>query len=226
MTSNPPIRLGYKASAEQFGPRSCSSSRVQAERLGFDGVAALRPLPALAPRRRSPPPAPAWLGALGGAQRARPLGTSVLTPTFRYHPAVDRAGVRDARLPVPGPRVPRRRHGRVAQRDAGRRPASGRGQGAPDRLAEAIGSSAGCGEDRVDFEGQYYTTREAPRSTTGPTSRCRSTSRRGPMAAKHAGVGDGFICTSGKGADLYRDAARRARRAPSRPAATRRRSRA
>ena len=40
MTSNPPIRLGYKASAEQFGPTELLSFSLLAERLGFDDVAA------------------------------------------------------------------------------------------------------------------------------------------------------------------------------------------
>ena len=42
--------------------------------------------------------------------------------------------------------------------------------------------------------------------TTGQSSRCRSTSARGELAAKFAGrQADGFICTSGKGMELYRD---------------------
>ena len=43
------------------------------------------------------------------------------------------------------------------------------------RLAEAIALIRELWTDeRVDFEGEYYRTRR-PRSTTAPTSRCRST---------------------------------------------------
>ena len=62
-------------------------------------------------------------------------------------------------------------------------------------------------EDRVDFEGDYYRTRRTRRSTTSPSSRSPSTSPPAvPLVARYAGrAGDGFICTSGKGVELYRD---------------------
>ena len=40
MTSNSPIRLGYKASAEQFGPTELLVVSLQASVSGFDDVAA------------------------------------------------------------------------------------------------------------------------------------------------------------------------------------------
>ncbi len=38
MTQAYPLRLGYKASAEQFGPRQLLQFSVEAEEAGFDSV--------------------------------------------------------------------------------------------------------------------------------------------------------------------------------------------
>src|SRR4029453_7577466 len=82
------IRFGYKASAEQFPPAELLGYGVQAEQLGFDSVFIsdhLQPW-----RHDGGPPTAAlpWLGALATRTERVLLGTSVLTPTFRYHPAV------------------------------------------------------------------------------------------------------------------------------------------
>src|SRR5919107_263554 len=82
------IRFGYKASAEQFPPTELLGYGVLAEELGFDSVFVSDHLQ---PWRHDGGHAPAalpWLGALGAATRRVIIGTSVLTPTFRYHPAV------------------------------------------------------------------------------------------------------------------------------------------
>src|SRR5246127_6011225 len=82
------LRLGYKASAEQFAPRALLDYAVLAEQAGMDSVWISDHFQ---PWRHSGGHAPfslAWLGALG-AQTSRVLiGTSVLTPTFRYHPTL------------------------------------------------------------------------------------------------------------------------------------------
>ena len=83
-----PLRLGYKASAEQFGPVELAGFAVRAEQAGFDSVFISDHLQ---PWRHDGGHAPAalpWLGAVGARTERVLLGTSVLTPTFRYHPAV------------------------------------------------------------------------------------------------------------------------------------------
>ena len=83
-----PLRLGYKASAEQFGPVELAGFAVRAEQTGFDSVFISDHLQ---PWRHDGGHAPAalpWLGAVGARTERVLLGTSVLTPTFRYHPAV------------------------------------------------------------------------------------------------------------------------------------------
>ena len=82
------LRLGYKASAEQFGPNELLEFSVLAEQQGFDSVFISDHFQ---PWRHSGGHSPfsiAWLGALGARTSRIVMGTSVLTPTFRYHPSV------------------------------------------------------------------------------------------------------------------------------------------
>src|SRR4030095_4802474 len=82
------IRFGYKASAEQFAPAELLGYGVRAEEVGFDSVFISDHLQ---PWRHDGGHAPAalpWLGALAARTERVQIGTSVLTPTFRYHPAV------------------------------------------------------------------------------------------------------------------------------------------
>src|SRR5438874_11313609 len=81
------LRLGYKASAEQFGPRRLLDYAIEAERAGFDSVFVSDHFQ---PWRHSDGHAPfafAWLAAAGERTKRILLGTSVVTPSFRYHPA-------------------------------------------------------------------------------------------------------------------------------------------
>ena len=82
------LTLGYKASAEQFGPRELLDFAIQAETTGFDSVFVSDHYQ---PWRHTDGHAPncfAWLGALAARTERVAIGTSVLTPSFRYHPAV------------------------------------------------------------------------------------------------------------------------------------------
>jgi hypothetical protein len=82
------LRLGYKASAEQFGPNELLDFSILAEQRGFDSVFISDHFQ---PWRHTGGHAPfsmAWMGALGARTSRIIMGTSVLTPTFRYHPSV------------------------------------------------------------------------------------------------------------------------------------------
>ena len=82
------LRLGYKASAEQFGPRELLDFALAAEENGFESVFISDHFQ---PWRHSDGHAPfafAWLAAAGERTKRVALGTSVVTPTFRYHPAI------------------------------------------------------------------------------------------------------------------------------------------
>ena len=201
------LTLGYKASAEQFAPRELLDFSVEAERRGFDSVVVSDHFQ---PWRHTDGHAPysfAWLAALGERTERVILGTSVVTPTFRYHPAIVAQAMATIGCMNPG------------------RVMLGVGTGEsmnevpvldiewPDtperfaRLKEAIELiNRLWREDFVTFEGQYFRTRNATLYDRPEESVKLYVAASGPAAARLAGrTADGFICTSGKGMDLYRD---------------------
>src|SRR5512140_3199252 len=84
----PALRLGYKASAEQFPPQRLIDLAVAAEDAGFDSVWTSDHFQPWRHTDGHAPNALVWLGAATQATRRVTLGTSVLTPTLRYNPAV------------------------------------------------------------------------------------------------------------------------------------------
>jgi coenzyme F420-dependent glucose-6-phosphate dehydrogenase len=82
------LKLGYTASAEQFGPRQLLDFAVEAEEAGFESVWISDHFQPWRHTHGHAPFAPAWLGAVGERTSRITLGTSVLTPTFRYQPAI------------------------------------------------------------------------------------------------------------------------------------------
>src|SRR5438309_3034330 len=82
------LKLGWKASAEQFAPRPLLEFGVLAEEKGFDSVWVSDHYQPWRHTDGHAPFSPAWLAALGERTRRVEFGTSVLTPTFRYHPAI------------------------------------------------------------------------------------------------------------------------------------------
>ncbi len=82
------LKIGYKASAEQFTPNQLLEFTCLAEELGFDSVFISDHFQ---PWRHTGGHAPysfAWMGAAGARTRRIVIGTSVVTPTFRYHPSI------------------------------------------------------------------------------------------------------------------------------------------
>ena len=84
----PPLRLGYKASAEQFAPPDLLAFALAAERLGLDSVAVSDHFQPFRHVGGHSPASLPWLGAVAASTSRILVGTSVLTPTYRYHPAV------------------------------------------------------------------------------------------------------------------------------------------
>jgi len=82
------ITLGYKASAEQFGPRELLEYALAAERVGFDSAAISDHFQPFRHTGGHAPAALPWLGALTVTSRRARIGTSVLTPTMRLHPSM------------------------------------------------------------------------------------------------------------------------------------------
>jgi coenzyme F420-dependent glucose-6-phosphate dehydrogenase len=82
------IAIGYKASAEQFGPRELVEFGVAAERFGFDSAVVSDHYQPWRHHGGHAPFSLAWMTAVGERTERITLGTSVLTATFRYNPAV------------------------------------------------------------------------------------------------------------------------------------------
>ena len=202
-----PLRLGWKASAEQFGPRTLVELAVLAEELGFDSVWVSDHFQ---PWRHTDGHAffsPAWLAAVGERTRRVTLGTSVLTPTFRYHPAVVAQAFATLGVLYPGRIV----LGVGTGESMNEAPVVGIEW--PDfrerfrRLSEAVRLIRRLWtEDFVEFEGEYYRVRGATVYDRPERPLPVYVAASGEVAARFAGrQGDGFICTSGKGMELYRD---------------------
>jgi len=201
------LTLGYKASAEQFGPRYLLEVSVLAEELGFDSVVVSDHFQ---PWRHTDGHAPfsfAWLAALGERTSRIRLGTSVVTPTFRYHPSI----VAQA-MGTLGCLYPNRVFLGVGTGESMNEvPSIGiEWPGFKERfgrLKEAITLMRRLWtEERVTFEGEYYRTHNATIYDRPETPIPLYVAASGPTAAKLAGrVADGFICTSGKAPELYRE---------------------
>jgi len=82
------LKLGYKASAEQFGPVELLDFAIAAEDAQFDSVFISDHFQPWRHTGGHAPFAFAWMGALGARTSRIAIGTSVLTPTFRYHPSI------------------------------------------------------------------------------------------------------------------------------------------
>jgi coenzyme F420-dependent glucose-6-phosphate dehydrogenase len=198
------IRFGYKASAEQFGPAELLDYSVRAERLGFDSVFVSDHFQ---PWRHDGGHAPAalpWLGALVARTERILVGTSVLTPTFRYHPAVVAQAFATLGSLAPGRVVLGVGSGEsLNEVPLGVQWPDGKERFA--RLKEAVTLIKRLWtEDRVTFDGTFYRTVDATIYDKPERPVPVYIGASGPAATRLAGrIADGFITTSGKGHDLY-----------------------
>jgi len=199
------LKLGYKASAEQFAPRALLDFAVLAEEVGFDSVWTSDHFQ---PWRHTGGHAPftlAWLGAVGARTERIVIGTSVLTPTFRYHPSIVAqafgtlgclfpkrivlgigTGESLNEIPATGMDWPEQKERTARFREA-------------IKLIKTLWS-----EERVSFDGQYYRTKMATIYDRPDEPVPIFIAGAGPFIARVAGrEGEGFICTSCKKWELY-----------------------
>jgi coenzyme F420-dependent glucose-6-phosphate dehydrogenase len=199
------LKLGYKASAEQFAPRELLDYSVEAERLGLEIIAISDHFQPFRHTGGHGTAALPWLGAIGERTERAQLGTSVLTPTMRYHPSIIAHAFGTLALLNPG----RVFLGVGTGESMNETPATGdEWPGAKERrvrLAEAIDLMRRLWtEERVTYEGEYYRTRHATIYDRPAEPVPVYVAASGPLAAKLAGrVADGFIVTSGKDPALY-----------------------
>ena len=199
------LRLGYKASAEQFSPNQLLEFALLAEQRGFDSVFISDHFQPWRHTDGHAPFAMAWLGALGARTSRILMGTSVLSPTFRYHPAI----IAQAFATL-GSMFPQRLILGVGTGESlNEVPALGIQWPEPKertaRLKEAVALIRQLWrEERVTFKGEYYRTEHATIYDKPAVAPPVYIAGGGPVMARFAGqCGDGFICTSGKAQELY-----------------------
>ena len=199
------IKVGYKASAEQFAPRELVEYAVRAEELGLDTVMISDHFLPWRNNGGHAPFALVWLGAVAERTSRITIGTSVLTPTFRYNPAVVAQAFATLSLLSEGRVILGVGTGEALNEIA----VSGRTW--PEfkerfaRLREAVRLiRALWTSDDVTFDGEYYKRVDAKIYDRPEQPVPIYVAAGGPVVAKYAGrAGDGFICTSGKGMELY-----------------------
>jgi coenzyme F420-dependent glucose-6-phosphate dehydrogenase len=136
------------------------------------------------------------------------MGTSVLTPTFRYHPSVVAQAFATLATLFPERVI----LGVGTGEPLNEVPALGLTWPEPKertaRLKEALTLIRQLwSEQRVSFRGQFYRTEKATIYDVPLSPPPIYVAGAGPIMAKYAGqFGEGFICTSGKAAPLYREA--------------------
>ena len=236
-STRPPISRGctpHAAEARLQGlarsssrPAGCSTTRSRPSASGWRSSAS----PTTSSRSATPaataPRACPWLGALGERTDRALIGTSVLTPTMRYHPSMIAQAFATLACLNPG----RIWLGVGTGEALNETPATGarvaRREGAPAaaRRGDRADAPALDGGART-FEGEYYRTERATIYDRPDALVPIYVAASGPLAAKLAGRdGRRVHHDQRQGAQPVRGAdARRWRRARGRRAATRRRS--
>jgi coenzyme F420-dependent glucose-6-phosphate dehydrogenase len=201
------LSYGYKASAEQFPPRRLLDFSVAAEEFGFDTVAVSDHFQPWRHHGGHAPMAMVWLGALGERTERVSLTTSVLTPTLRYQPAVVAHAFATLACLNPGRVFLGIGSGEAMNETPVTGDAWPKFRERSDRLAEAVELMRRLWtEERVTFDGRYYKTEKATIYDRPEQPVPIFIAAGGPKAAALVGrIGDGFICTSGKGEQLYHE---------------------
>ncbi|MFZ2965032.1 MAG: glucose-6-phosphate dehydrogenase (coenzyme-F420) [Rhodoglobus sp.] len=202
------LKLGFKASAEQFDPRELVEIAVAAEAHGMESVTVSDHFQPWRHEGGHAPFSLTWMAAVGERTSSIQIGTSVMTPTFRYNPAVLAQAFASLGVMYPG-----RIMLGVGTGEALNEIATGWHGEWPEfkerfaRLRESVDLMRQLWtSDRVSFDGEYYSTVDASIYDRPETPIPVYIAAGGPMVARYAGrAGDGFICTSGKGMALYTD---------------------
>ncbi|WAC66937.1 glucose-6-phosphate dehydrogenase (coenzyme-F420) [Agrococcus sp. SL85] len=199
------MRYGYKASAEQFSPAELLELVALAEEVGLDSAFISDHLQPWRHEGGHAPNAVAWLGMALERTRSIVLGTSVLTPTLRYHPAVVAQQFATLGQVHPGRLILGVGTGESLNEQAigvefpelGERFA---------RLRESVRVMRRLWQDeRVDFDGDFYSLHGATIYDRPERPIPIYVAGGGPATTRYAArFADGHICTSGKGDDYYR----------------------
>ncbi|MDF3046237.1 MAG: hypothetical protein K0R30_2465 [Ornithinibacter sp.] len=204
------LRVGYKASAEQFAPGELAAYAVRAEELGLDSVTVSDHFQPWRLEGGHAPNSLAWLAWVAARTDRVMLGPSVLTPTFRYNPAVIAQTFATLACLAPGRIMLGIGTGEALNEVAVGSVRDGEWPEFKERfgrMREAVRIiRALWTEPSVTFDGEYFRTVEAKIYDRPDVPVPIYVAAGGPMVARYAGrMADGFICTSGKGRQLYAD---------------------
>jgi coenzyme F420-dependent glucose-6-phosphate dehydrogenase len=204
----PALKLGYKASAEQFPPRRLLDLALAAEGCGFDSVWTSDHFQPWRHTNGHAPNALVWLGAAAQATTRVTLGTSVLTPSFRWNPAVVAQAFATLACLAPG----RIALGVGTGESMNEVPVGVTWPEQSERFArlkesvQLIQALWEPGAEFVDYQGDYFRVHDATIYDKPAEPVPVYIAASGPAAARLAGrLAQGFICTSGKGRELYAD---------------------
>ena len=198
------LKLGYKASAEQFAPRPLIEYAVLAEELGFDSVVVSDHFQPWRHDGGHSPFSFAWLGAIGERTRTIELGTSVVAPCYRYHP-----GIVAQAMATLGCLFPGRVMLGIGTGEAMNEVPLGVPWPEQKVRFQMLKESAQLmqrlwREERVSFAGEHFQTDNATVYDRPAVPVPLHIAASGPAAARLAGrIADGFITTSGKDPALY-----------------------
>ena len=198
------MQLGYKASAEQFGPRELVRLAALADELGYDSVVISDHFQPWRHTGGHSPFSFTWLGAAGEATSRVRLGTSVVAPSYRYHPGIVAQAMATLACLNPG-----RVFLGVGTGEAMNE--TPLGVDWPEQKERFRRLKEACllmkqlwTEDRVTFEGEFFSVRNATIYDKPEGGVPLEIAASGPAAARLAGrIADGFITTSGKDRELY-----------------------
>jgi coenzyme F420-dependent glucose-6-phosphate dehydrogenase len=198
------LKLGYKASAEQFAPAELMDLALHAEHVGFDSVFVSDHLQPWRHRGGHAPAALPWLGAVAARSERITIGTSVLTPTFRYHPGVIAQAFATLGCLAPGRVILGVGSGEsLNEVPLGLTWPDGKERFARLKEAVTLIQALWAGE-RVTFDGTYYRTVNATIYDRPDQPVPIYIGASGPSATRLTGrIADGFITTSGKNRELY-----------------------
>jgi coenzyme F420-dependent glucose-6-phosphate dehydrogenase len=198
------LKLGYKASAEQFAPRPLLEYAVAAEDLGFDSVVVSDHFQPWRHDGGHSPFSFSWLGAAGERTKRIELGTSVVAPAYRYHP-----GIVAQAMATLGCLYPGRVMLGIGTGEAMNEVPLGVDWPEQKQRFAMLKESAQLmqqlwAEERVSFAGEHFQTHDATIYDRPEGGVPLYIAASGPAAARLAGrMADGFITTSGKDPALY-----------------------
>ena len=189
------IRFGYRCEEERYTPNFLLESAIEAEKHGFDFVSVADHFHPWFHRNGTAGQAWVWMSSAAALTKRIRLGTSITTPTYRYHPAIVAQAFATLGAMYPGRIILAVGSGEAMNEvplgfDWPRFPERF------ERLEEAVKIIRLLWtQDFVTFNGKYYRLRDANLYTKPKIAVPIYIAGHGKSATSLAGrTGDGYIC--------------------------------